>query len=74
MEGEDIHRRHRKASTIDEAANASVEFDEVEIGLLRFNFRGFLLCNIAQSEDVFLAECSIIIETKLGIHAITTTR
>lgn len=72
MERKDIHGGHSETGTVDQAPDASVEFDEVEVGFLRFNLGGLLLRDVPKVEDALLTEFGIIVKAKLGIHTIKT--
>jgi hypothetical protein len=43
VQREDIHRGHGQAGAVDETANVAVQFDKVQVGLLRLNLGRFLL-------------------------------
>ena len=69
MQRQDIHRGHRQAGTVDQTANAAIEFDKVQVGLLRLNLGRFLLRNVTEVENIFLAELGVIVKAELGVHA-----
>ena len=64
-----IHGGHGQTSTIYEAADVTVQFDEVQVRLLCLNLRRFFLGYVSEAEDILLAELSIIVEAELRIHA-----
>lgn len=66
---DDVHGSHGKTGTVDEAANVTIELDEVEAGLGGANLIGILLGGVAELEDVLLPVVSVVIEAELGVHA-----
>ena len=68
VERQDIHSGHGKTGTINEAANVTVQLDEVEVSLLCFYLRRVFLGDIPQTEYIGLTELRIIVEPELSIH------
>lgn len=48
----DIHGRHRKSGSVNEASDRAIELDEVEPELRSLDLGGVLLGQVAKSEDV----------------------
>lgn len=69
VQSKNIHSRHGQTGTVDQAADVTIKLDEVQVVLLRFNFRGLFLGNVPKGENVLLAELSVVVETELGVHA-----
>ena len=69
VELDDVHGGHGKTGTVDEAANVTIELDEVEVGLGGADLIGVLLGGVAPLEDVLLAELGVVVEPELGVHA-----
>lgn len=65
---DDIHGGHGKTSTVDQAANVTVQLDEVQAELSSLDLIGILLGDVAPREDLLLAELSVVIEAELGVH------
>jgi len=66
---DNIHGGHGQTGTVDQAADVTVELDEVQAGLRGANLLGILLGGVAPAEDLFLAELGIVVEAELGVHA-----
>lgn len=69
VELDDVHGSHGETGAVDEAANVTVELDEIEAGLGGANLIGILLGGVAELEDVLLPVVSVVIEAELGVHA-----
>lgn len=69
VELDDVHGGHGKTGAVDEAANVTVQLDEVEVGLGGTDLIGVLLGGVAPLEDLLLAVVGVVIEAKLGVHA-----
>lgn len=69
MEFQYVHGSHGKTSAIDQAADVSVKFNEVQAVLLGLHLDRIFLRNISQRVNVLLAEFCIIVEAELRVHA-----
>lgn len=65
---DDIHGSHGKTSTVDKAANVTVELDEVKPGSSCLDLIGVLLGNVPPVENLLLAEVGVVVEVQLRIH------
>lgn len=65
---DDIHGGHGETSTINQAANVTVQLDEVQAVLSGLDLIGILLGGIAPREDLLLTELGVLVEAELGIH------
>jgi len=69
VELDDVHGGHGKTGTVDEAANVTVELDEVQARLGGLDLVGVLLGGVAPLEDLLLSEVGVVVEVELGVHA-----
>ena len=69
MEREDVHGGHSQSSTVDQASDAAVQLDEIQIRLLGLDLGRFLLRNIPQAEYILLTEVRVVVKAELGVHA-----
>jgi hypothetical protein len=65
---DNVHGGHGETGTVDEAANVSVELDEVESDLGGLDLIGVLLGKISPLENLLLAEVGVVVEAELGVH------
>ena len=68
VELDNVHGGHGKTGTVDEAANVTVELDEVQVGLGSLDLVGVLLGGVAPLENLLLPELGVVVEVELGIH------
>lgn len=66
---DDVHRRHGQTGTVDQAADVTVQLDEVQAGLRSADLVSVLLRGVAPRENLLLSVVGIVVETKLGVHA-----
>lgn len=66
---DDVHGGHGKTGTVDEAANITIELDEVEVREGSADLIGILLGGVAHGEDLLLAEVGVVVEAELSVHA-----
>ena len=64
----DIHSGHGESGTVDEAADITVELDEVEANLGSLDLVGVLLGDVPPLEHLLLAEVGVVVEAELGVH------
>jgi len=65
---DNVHGSHGETGTVDEAANVTVELDEVEANLGGLDFLGVLLGDVPPVEYLLLAEVGVVVEVELGVH------
>lgn len=70
VELNNIHGSHGETSTVHHAADVTIETDVVEVEEGSSDFTRVLHGGITESEDLLLAESSVIIEVDLGIDAV----
>ena len=63
-----VHRRHREAGAVHEAADVAVERDVREVELRRFDLGRILLVEVAHRDDVGMAEQRVGVEVELGVE------
>lgn len=66
---DDVHGGHGQTGTVDQAADVTVQLDEVEARLRSANLIGILLSGVAPLKDLLLPVVCVVIETELGVHA-----
>lgn len=66
---DDVHGSHGKTGTVDKAANVTVQLDEVKTRLRSTDFLRVLLGGVSPRENLLLSVVSVVIKTKLGVHA-----
>ena len=66
---DDVHGGHGKTGAVDEAANVTVELNEVEADLGGLDLVGVLLGDVPPLEDLLLAEVGVVVKAKLGVHS-----
>lgn len=65
---DNIHGGHGQTGTVDQAANVTVQLDEVQAELGGLDLIGVLLGDVAPGEDLLLAELGVVVESELGVH------
>ena len=68
VELDDVHRRHRQAGAVDQAADVAVELDVVEAELAGLDLERVFLVEVAQLDDVLVAEQRVVVEVHLGVE------
>ena len=63
-----VHRRHREARAVHEAADVAVELDVVQVELRGLDLRGILFVEVAQRHDVRMAEERVVVEVELRVE------
>ena len=63
-----VHRRHREAGAVDDAADVAVEADIVEVVLGGLDLARVFLRMIAHVGDVAAAEQGVVVERHLGVE------
>ena len=66
---DDVHGSHGKTGTVDQAANVTVQLDEVQAVLSSLDLIGILLGVVAPREDLLLTELGVVVEAELGVHS-----
>lgn len=66
---DNVHGGHGKTGTVDEAADITIELDEVKVGLGSADLIRVLLAGVAPLKHLLLSEIGIVVETELGVHA-----
>ena len=64
----EIHRAHRQAGAVDEAADRAVEFDIGETGGRSPRFGRLFFRFIAQGGEILVAEQGVVVERHLGVE------
>ena len=64
----EVHRAHRQAGAVDEAADCAVEFDIGETGGGSPRFGWLFFRFIAQGGDILVAEQRVVVECHLGVE------
>ncbi len=65
---DDVHRRHRKAGTVDHTAHVSVELHVVQTSFTGFHFCGIFFRKVAHGGIFLVAKKCISVEGHFGIH------
>ncbi len=65
---DDVHRAHGQPGAIDEAGDVAVEGDVAEGVFRGFNLLGVLLIQVAEGDDLGMAEKGVVIEGDLGVQ------
>ncbi len=63
-----VHRRHRQARTVDQAADVAVELDITQVELARLDFGRIFLVEVAQLDDIGVAEQRVGVEVELRVE------
>ena len=63
-----VHRRHREARAVHQAADVAVERDVRQVELRRFDFGRILFVEIAKRDDVRMTEQRVRVEVELGVE------
>ena len=66
---DDVHRRHREAGAVDEAADVAVERDVGEAGVLGLELDRIFLVDVAQLVPLRVAELGVVVEVDLARRA-----
>ena len=65
---DDVHRAHRQAGAVDQAADVAVQADVGQARLARSQLGRVLLVQIAQLLDLRMAEQGVVVERDLGVE------
>ena len=65
---DDVHRRHRQAGPVDQAADGAVELDVVEVRFARPDFRRVLFGFVPERGQVFMPEARVVVEIDFRIE------
>jgi hypothetical protein len=65
---DDVHRAHREAGAVDQAGDVAVERDVAEGVLGGLDLLGVLLVEVAQGDDLGMAEEGVVVERHLGVE------
>ena len=68
VELDHVHGRHREARAVHEAADVAVELDVVQVELRGLDLRGILLVEVAQRDDLGMAEERVVVEVELRVE------
>ena len=69
VELDDVHGGHGEAGAVDHAADVAVELDVVQVVLGGLDFGRVFLVEVAQRQDVLVAEQRVVVEVHLGVEA-----
>ena len=69
MQLDDVHGGHGEAGAVDQAADLAVELDVVQLVLGGLDLGRVLLGDVAQGDDVLVAEEGVVVEVHLAVEA-----
>ena len=67
---DDVHGGHRQARAVHHAADVAVELDVVQAELRGFHFERILFVQIAQLDQILVAEQRVVVEVDLGVERV----
>ena len=68
MQLDEVHRAHRQAGAVDQAADVAVELDVAQAGLAGADFGRLFFGQVAQLGQVRVAEQGVVVEGHLGVE------